>query len=370
MKKLYLLLINSLVLLAGIGTLVITVAGCDHKKKKEGKKTTVYDALKKFDKDHPLEIPHHLQAPTAPASELAHEIKSAMKQEDRIFFTTTVLDNIDFEDNPLIPGKVVIVRVFYNKDKKRPVDIYVKQDSEVTLVHKTLKKFDKDHPLEIPFQGGKSKAKVSDEAITKSIRETLRVKKPIILSENVVKKITFNDVALATDTTVEVEATYKDQKASIYIKEPATDEAGVFDALKKFDKDHPLEIPFQGGKSKAKVSDEAITKTIKNLMKLEDVIFTDEVLAKIKFDDTLLVKNTPVLVTVTYNSDKKKPVPIAIHIKEQSNALSTLVSNVIKKFYESKPVLIDAKYDQRFADEFKIRGKLENKAGDAIRVYI
>ena len=102
--------------------------------------------------------------------------------------------------------------------------------------------------------------------------------------------MSFDSTPLQVGKIVSVKTTYNKQPTtSIYVKEATNPSQGVYDALEKFNKTHPLEIPYQHPKVKA--SDSAVVTLIKSQMKLRDIIFTDAVLEEITFSKTPLTKS-------------------------------------------------------------------------------
>ena len=337
MKKLYLLLANGLVLFAGVGTLTLSVAGCDHKKK-DDPTTKIYDALNKFTKTSPLEIPYQTETPTAKVSDpaITKAVKDLMKDKDPDIFTDTVLDKIKFDDTPLKVGEAVAVKATYNNDQEKAVTIYIKERITESLVYSELAKFTKASPLEILYQTNPT-APASDPAVTKVIRDQLKSKNPTIFTSTVVAEITFSNTPLQENTAVQVQATYKEKATPIYVKEEKNPDQGVYDALATFDQKHPIEILYQTNPT-APVSDPAITKAVKDLMKAKvPDIFTDTVLDKIKFDDTPLKVGEAVAVKATYNNDQEKAV--TIYIKEAKN-LDQGVYDVLATFDQKHPIEI------------------------------
>ena len=348
MKKLYLLLANGLVLFAGVGTLTLSVAGCNHKKK--GDTTTkIYDALNKFTKTSPLEIPYQTKTPTAKVSDSAitKAVKDLMKAKVPAIFTETVLDKIKFDDTPLKVNEVVAVKATYNNDQEKAVTIYIKERTiEPSLVYSELAKFTKASPLEIAYQTETPTAPVSDPAVTKAVKELMKAKVPDIFTDTVLGKIKFDETLLKVGEVVAVKATYnndQEKAVTIYIKERTIEPSLVYSELAKFTKASPLEIAYQTETPTAPVSDPAVTKAVKELMKAKvPDIFTDTVLGKIKFDETLLKVGEVVAVKATYNDDQEKAV--TIYIKEPEN-FDQGVYDALASFVQNNPIEIP--YNQK-----------------------
>ena len=349
MKKLYLLLANGLVLFAGVGTLTLSVAGCDHKKKGDAT-TKIYDALNKFTKASPLEIPYQTKTPTAPASDpaITKAVKDLMKDKVPDIFTDTVLGEIKFDDTPLKVGEVVAVKATYNNDQEKAVTIYVKEAKNPDQgVYDALASFDQKHPLEIPYNQKSPTAPASDPVITGSIQAQLKVKNPIF-TDAVVQAITFNEITMQPNTPVEVQATYKEQATPIYVKEAKNPDQGVYDALASFDQKHPLEIPYNQKSPTAPASDPVITGSIQAQLKVKNPIFTDAVVQAITFNEITMQPNTPVQVQATY---KGQATPI--YVLEVDNSTIKLVINILKKYNNAgNPVEINYELGGKFADDY------------------
>lgn len=126
MKKLYLLLTSSLILLTGVGTLTITVNGCT-----KGKET-IYDALEKFNKNNPLEIIYDINNLTPKASDpkTARKIRYSLKLNNKTIFTDEVTKKINFESDQLKKDEPILVQATY---EKKTTPIYVKEEEDIAL---------------------------------------------------------------------------------------------------------------------------------------------------------------------------------------------------------------------------------------------
>ena len=346
MKKLYLLLANGLVLFAGVGTLTLSVAGCDHKKKDDAT-TKIYDALNKFTKASPIEILYQTKTPTAPASDPAvtKVIRDQLKSKNPTIFTSTVVAEITFSNTPLQENTAVQVQATY---KEQATPIYVKEAKNPDQgVYDALASFDQKHPLEIPYNQKSPTAPASDPVITGSIQAQLKFKNPIF-TDAVVQAITFNEITMQPNTPVQVQATYKKQATPIYIKEAKNLDQGVYDVLATFDQKHPIEILYQTNPT-APASDPAVTKVIRDQLKSKNpTIFTSKVVAEITFSKTPLQENTAVEVQATY---KGQATPI--YVLEEDNSTSTLLINIFKKYNNAgNPVEINSDQGGKFADDY------------------
>ena len=452
MKKLYLLLVSSLLLVGSAGALTVSVAGCDHKKKddqttkvcdalKEFTKTNpikilynqanskalasdpavtklirdqlksknptiftddvvkdisfskialqpgtavevqatykeqatpiyvkeaknldqgVYDALASFDQNSPIEILYQTN-PTALASSslVTKAIQSRMKSKNPTIFTDDVVKDISFSKTPLQPGTAVEIKAIY---KKKPTTIYVKETKN--LIYEALAKFDTTTPIAIAYNHKTPTALASNPAVTTAIKSQMKKRDPIF-TDQVLAEITFSKTALQPGTAVEVQATYKEQATTIYVREAANPAQGVYKALATFDQKHPIVILFNEKTPTALASNPAVTTAIKSQMKKRDPIFTDPVLAEITFSKTPLQPGTAVLVQANYD---KQETPF--YVQEQEGSEAQKVINALKQFNNpDTDVQIGAEYDRKHADEYSTLGVV-TKAGDAIRNYI
>lgn len=214
MKKLYLLLTSSLVVLAGVGTLATTVAGC-RKRKTEN---PVIVALKKINEKSPLVIDFLGADATASASEdtVTTVIRAALSTLDKEVFTAEVVKEITFGDTLLKPGSTVTVTATYQEQE---VPISVKEGENLQPVYDSLKSFDKKHPLLLVYQEEYQTSSASKKKVTKYLRLILGYKRPDIFTEKNVKQITFNDAHLEPGKSVEILATYHGKATAIYVQE-------------------------------------------------------------------------------------------------------------------------------------------------------
>ena len=302
---------------------------------------------------------------------MAEKVKKALQHQLKTVFTPTVLDKIHFGSSAVLnPGVLVRIESIYRANpsaRERVTYFYVLEEANAEhQVYDALKNFSRTNPIKIPYQS--SKAKASDPAITKLIRNQLKSNNPTIFTSEVIAKITFSSTILQPNTPVQVQATYNKKATSIYVKEAkkAKDpDQVIYDALKKFNYKNPIVIPYNKTNPTAKASDPAITKLIRNQLKPNNpTIFTSEVIAKITFSSTILQPNTPVQVQATYN---KKAT--SIYIKEQNEPEIQKVINDLQTLNTpATAVEIPTEYGGKYADEH--RDLLHPKAGDAIRIEI
>ena len=372
MKKFYLLLINSISILGITSVFSVAVAGCSQKANTSAPKKSVIDTLNDFDQKSPLKIVYLGKDAWAHVCKksVAEKVKKALQLQSRTVFTPTVLDKIHFGSSAVLnPGVLVSVEVIYRANpsaRERVTYFYVLEEPNAEhQVNDALKNFSKNNPIKIPYQS--SKAKASDPAITKLIRDQLKLNNPTIFTSEVIAKITFSSTILQPNTAVQVQATYNKKATSIYVKEAekAKDpDQVIYDALKEFNYKNPIVISYNKTNPTAPASNPAVTTAIKSQMKKRDPIFTDQVLAEITFSKTALQPGTAVQVQATYN---KKAT--SIYVKEQNDPKIQKVINDLQTLNTpATAVQIGVEYDGKYADEY--RDLLHPKAGDAIRFEI
>ena len=326
MKKLYLLLVSSLLLAGSAGALTVSVAGCDHKKK-DDQTTKVCDALKEFTKTNPIKIFYNQANSKALASDPAVTklIRDQLKSKNPTIFTDDVVKDISFSKTALQPGTAVEVQATY---KEQATPIYVKEAKNLDQgVYDALASFDQNSPIEILYQTNTT-ALASSSLVTKAIQSRMKSKNPTIFTDDVVKDISFSKTALQPGTAVEVQATYKEQATTIYVKETKN---LIYEALAKFDTTTPIAIAYNHKTPTALASNPAVTTAIKSQMKKRDPIFTDQVLAEITFSKTALQPGTAVEVQATY-----KEQATTIYVKETKN----LIYEALAKFDTTTPIAI------------------------------
>lgn len=152
----------------------------------------------------------------------------------------------------------------------------------------------------------------------------------IIFTDVVLGAITFSQTPLQPGTPVKIQAIYKTIVTLIYVKEAQDPDHVIYDALTKFNWKNPLEIPYQNPTASA--SDPEVIQAINSEMKSRDPIFTDQVTAKISFNNRPLQPNIPTLVVATY-----KKLEIGIHVKEAKNPD---IYQELTKFNKTNPIEI------------------------------
>ena len=152
MKKLYLLLVSSVLLVGGAGALAVSVAGCGAAKTPSTK--SVNDYLSECDYRHPLFV-SYLKNMIAGGSETAkamidtHLRRSLRIREPKIF-TQLVVDQINFQnETSLKPGSRLKIQAIYNRQSVSMwVEEGVKPDTKQVM--QALQYFNSvDTPVEI-----------------------------------------------------------------------------------------------------------------------------------------------------------------------------------------------------------------------------
>ena len=329
MKKLYLLLVSSLLLVGSAGALTVSVAGCDHKKK-DDQTTKVCDALKEFTKTNPIKILYNQANSKALASDPAVTklIRDQLKSKNPTIFTDDVVKDISFSKTALQPGTAVEIKAIY---KKKSTPIYVKEAKNLDQgVYDALASFDQNNPIEIPYQTNPA-ALASSSLVTKAIQSRMKSKNPTIFTDDVVKDISFSETPLQPGTAVKIKAIYKKKPTTIYAKETKN---LIYEALAKFDTTTPIAIAYNHKTPTALASNPAVTNAIKSQMKKRDHIFTDQVLAEITFSKTALQPGTAVEVQATY---KEQATPI--YVREAANPAQG-VYKALATFDQKHPIVI------------------------------
>ena len=309
MKKLYLLLTSSLILLTSVGTLTTTVAGCRKRKTEDA----VIVALKNINKNHPLTIPFLGEYATASANNdrVATVIHTALQKLDEKVFTLKVVEEITFGGTHLKPGSPVKVAATYQKQK---VPIFVKESENIKPVYDALAYFTKTNPLPVIYQEGYKMSPASSNKLTKQLRLTLGYKRPDIFTKTLVSQITFGDKSLKPGAVVGVSAIYRGKKTTIYVKEDEKSRVSeVIEALKFFhNKDNVIELSpdkYSGkftdesswGDFSEKAGDAIREYIFENTIDLKSVIKSYLRHFFITFDHKELIKNTePIEVKANY----------------------------------------------------------------------
>ena len=364
MKKLYLLLVNSVLLLTGVGFLAITVAGCRSHAK--APKKTIIGALNECTtKQTALKI-NNLnvkQRTSANDPEAKKAIFAALNWRFSNIFTTAVQKEITLDSTKLIPDQPVLVQVTYRGTTV--VKIYIWE--KISPAFAALKKFSQNNPIEIPYNQKNPKAPANDPVITGSIQAQLKVKNPIF-TDAVVQAITFNEITMQPNTAVAVQATYLGEKTTIYVKEQ---NSNVHVALKELTQKNPLKISNLGIDSQAPVSKRSVTTRLQRRLKqFKSTIFTNDVVVKITFDNTPLNPGTAIAVNATYNQQTTKI--YVLESKDIDIPNPEQVHDALKVFNDKNPLYIAYSKDDARApmSESTVTNKVRNTLATRNEVFI
>ena len=364
MKKLYLLLVNSVLLLTGVGFLAITVAGCRSHAK--APKKTIIGALNECTtKQTALKI-NNLnvkQRTWANDPEARKAIFAALNWRFSNIFTTAVQKEITLDNTKLIPDQPVLVQVTYRGTTV--VKIYIWE--KINPAFAALKKFSQNNPIEIPYNQKNPKAPANDPVITDSIRAQLKVKNPIF-TDAVVQAITFNEITMQPNIAVAVQATYLGEKTTIYVKEQ---NSNVHVALKELTQKNPLKISNLGIDSQAPVSKRSVTTRLQRRLKqFKSTIFTNDVVVKITFDNTPLNPGTAIAVNATYNQQTTKI--YVLESKDIDIPNPEQVHDALKVFNDKNPLYIAYSKDDARApmSESTVTNKVRNTLATRNEVFI
>lgn len=331
MKKLYLLLVNSVLLLTGVSFLVITVAGC--RSHTDAPKKTIIGALNECTtKQTALKI-NNLnikQRTRVNDPEAKKAIFAALNWRFSNIFTTAVQKEIILPSTRLIPDQPVLAQVNYRGTTV--VSIYIWE--KISPVFAAIKKFDQKNPIAISYNQKNPTALASDPEITKLIRDQLKSKNPNIFTPTIVAEITFNSTPLQPNIAVAVQAIYLGEKTIVYVKEH---NSNVHVALKELTQKHPLKISNLGIDAQASVSKRSVTTRLQRQLKqFKSTIFTNDVVVKITFNSTHLNPGIAVAVQATYNQQTT-----TIYVLESTDIPKPKqVHDALKVFNDKNPLYI------------------------------
>ena len=209
MKKIYLLLVNGLLITSAVGVTALTVAGCNDKDKKpKVTDTDVKKALEKF-QEETLEI-DYLEGHDADSTSLPvvrNEIRKKLADNSSVL-TEEIVKKIEFNNSLLIPDKVVTVEATYTGtgDKKIKVDnIKVKESYGTEFVKGKLAAYTKENPLQAEYTGDDTAKAASSDAVTGKIRKALS---HTGLTSGLIDKITFDATEVTPGKPVEITPKY------------------------------------------------------------------------------------------------------------------------------------------------------------------
>lgn len=348
MKKIYLLLVNSLLITSAVGVTALTVAGCNDKDKDKDKvkDEDVIKALKDFNEKNPLDIPYlGITKDTSAASAVADNLKKRLSDRNATIFTEAVKKEITFGDEPLDLSRLANVTVTYKKIKP-PITIKVKEAYGTEIVTNILKPYSEEgKALAIEYLGDDTAKKTSDTTLLSKVHKILG--KDPGLSKALIAQINIAGSAEVTPgKTVSILAKYpgNGQGASINIRENGTDASKALAKLSS-KKDAPLALEHLGiEKEGATATSLAAAPEIRTaLKKFSGTVFTAEILKKITFDSTHLAPGRMVEVATTYSYDqdgKQLSELTYIYIREKYDVED--VKTILEKYSDaSKPVGLD-----------------------------
>ena len=218
MKKIYLLLVNGLLITSAVGVTALTVAGCNDKKKDDKNKDTVKDkdvkkALEKF-KENPLEIDYLKDNDTDAVSSdpVTLAIRTKLKKVESKVFTEEIVKKIKFNGSMLSPGEAVNAEAIYTGGGKITVDIKVKEKYGTKIVKDILAAYTEKNPLKIEYAGNGAKQASSAEVTAKCKKELLHVG----LTHGLLKKISFDGTKITPGSDpVKVTPSYPQSQGAI-----------------------------------------------------------------------------------------------------------------------------------------------------------
>ena len=363
MKKLYLLLVNSVLLLTGVGFLAITVAGCHA----GAPKKTIIGALNECTtkqtalKINNLNVKQRTRANDPKAKKA---IFAALNWRFSDIFTTAVQKEITLDSTKLIPDQPVPVQVTYRGTTV--VKIYIWE--KISPVFAALKKFSQKNPIEIPYNKKNPTALASDHKVTVAIKDRMRENNPTVFRDKILKQITFDGTPLQPNTAVAVQATYLGEKTTIYVKEQ---NSNVHVALKELTQKNPLKISNLGIDSQAPVSKRSVTTRLQRRLKqFKSTIFTNDVVVKITFDNTSLNPGTAIAVNATYNQQTTKI--YVLESKDIDIPNPKQVHDALKVFNDKNPLYIAYSKDDARApmSESTVTNKVRNTLATRNEVFI
>ena len=212
MKKIYLLLVNGLLITSAVGVTALTVAGCNDKDKDKdkdkGKKVADEDVKKALEKfqEKALEI-DYLEGNDAASTSLPvvrDEIRKELAGASTVL-TDEIVKKIEFDNSLLITDEDVLVEATYTGDKKIKANIQVRELYGTKFVKDKLAAYTDKNPLQAEYTGdGDAKAASSDE-VTGKIKKALR---HAGLTSGLLNKISFGATKITPGTPVEITPKY------------------------------------------------------------------------------------------------------------------------------------------------------------------
>ena len=237
MKKLYLLLVSSVLLVGSAGALTVSVAGCGPSKKT--KDIAFY--LKKFNKKHPLWIPYFNDTNQNERTKsrkkiIDNELKDALIKQEPQIFTRAIVNKISFRNEALVHPEIEAQLKATYRNKTTPLWVEEKAEYSVQQVIQSLYQFNhKDHSVLVDTKYNNQYA--DSDLVSKAIRQYLVAHdqtKIIDATNNGL--ITFYHNKLKDNDFVRVLAIYDHWATYILVKTRSTAGLLVDNALRKFSK--------------------------------------------------------------------------------------------------------------------------------------
>ena len=330
MKKIYLLLVNGLLITSAVGVTALTVAGCNDEDKDKDKDKKVADkdvekALEEFRKN-PLEIAYLEGHDTDSTSLTAvrDEIRKKLAGASSVL-TEEIVKKIKFNNSLLIPGQEITVNATYTGDKEILVEIKVKELYGTEFVKKKLDAYTNENPLQVGYTGDDTPKAASSDALKGKIKEALR---HAGLTRGLLKGITFSDTVITPGTPVEITPSYPDsQDAKIWLKE--INNAGSKALAKYSTKKAPLALEHLGVEKETRRADQLqdeIRRTLKGVAAFKSIA------DNITFGATRLAPGVIVEVKATYMGESTY-----IYIRENYDVTS--ISTKLKEHKDDATAL-------------------------------
>ena len=298
MKKLYLLLVSSVLLVGSAGALTVSVAGCGPEKKI--KDIAFY--LREFNKKHPLWIPYfndtnQNERTKSRKTIIDDELKDALIKQEPQIFTRAIVNKISFRNEVAVHPEIEAQLKATYRNKTTPFWVEEKAEYGVQQVIDSLMQFNyKDHAVLVDKKYNNQYA--DSDLVSKAIRQYLVANdqtKIIDATNNGL--ITFYHSELQDNGFVRLLAIYDHWATYILVKTISTASLLVDNALRKFSEPN-LRLKIQesqkevdSGRSLITADEPLGTKKIRDALVAQGGLSRD--LAKqINFGETLIALGT------------------------------------------------------------------------------
>ena len=298
MKKLYLLLVSSVLLVGSAGALTVSVAGCGPEKKI--KDIAFY--LREFNKKHPLWIPYfndtnQNERTKSHKTIIDDELKDALIKQEPQIFTRAIVSKISFQNEVAVHPEIEAQLKATYRNKTTPFWVEEKAEYGVQQVIQSLYQFNyKDHPVLVDKKYNNQYA--DSDLVSKAIRQYLVAHdqtKIIDATNNGL--ITFYHSELQDNDFVRVLAIYDHWATYILVKTTSTASLLVDNALRKFSKPN-LRLKIQESQKEVDsehslviANDPFGTKKIRDALVAQGGLSRD-LAQQINFGDTLIACGT------------------------------------------------------------------------------